>query len=517
MFSPYRAPSTSSQHRQAARTTIPSGITGSEIEQRKSRILSEPGNVEQHEEELVTPLCPMSSPHSPQKPRPTAPTSGRPALQNPSGQPGVESPKSSDYVPKSGQGRGEGGSTADGTAIKSSSGPSIGPKQHLKPPEAKVPQTFRMSGENIPSDTNNDGTQVNVRPPQAMQTGHQLYVPPGTGAQTDGQNPNLPPEEMKPSGSEPLVFGSHRLTPLAQLVNTPDGAGERQAHSTRRDESSDVGQVQHLSDTSTDNGSETGTEPPVACQSSNQETELPSAVDCSHAGEENPQASPQPQQGRHPNKAASGDSPSTMHPPRAGTNSSVRLSKKDQPSNQPSHKALVEPASWSQSKRWISSETKERKAFQRMMLNLQFMKADQSPFVPKTPAELTKFKISLAEAKRQKLAQEVSVLEEKNRQKELAKAAGTMSVAQPHVPLLHGRDMEDELSPVFAVHNCFNKQDTVEVNKRVEWPSLAELKEDGDRRAKCGRFLPLPRIKVTANQAREKEQAHAPNGDGAIL
>ncbi|KAL6895873.1 hypothetical protein HDV57DRAFT_29351 [Trichoderma longibrachiatum] len=206
-----------------------------------------------------------------------------------------------------------------------------------------------------------------------------------------------------------------------------------------------------------------------------------------------------------------------MHPPRAGTNSSARLSKKVQPSNQPSHKATVEPASWSQSKRWISSETKERKAFQRMMLNLQFMKADQSPFVPKTPAELTKFKISLAEAKRQKLAQEVSILEEKNRQNELAKAAGTISVSQPHVPLFHGRDMEDELSPVFAVRNCFNKQDTVEVNKRLEWPSLAELKEDGDRRAKCGRFLPLPRIKVTANQAREKQQAHAPNGDGAIL
>lgn len=67
----------------------------------------------------------------------------------------------------------------------------------------------------------------------------------------------------------------------------------------RRDESSDVGHDQHLSDTSTDNGSETGTEPPVACQSSSQEIELPSAVDCSHAGEENTQASPQPQQGRH--------------------------------------------------------------------------------------------------------------------------------------------------------------------------------------------------------------------------
>lgn len=153
-----------------------------------------------------------------------------------------------------------------------------------------------------------------------------------------------------------------------------------------------------------------------------------------------------------------------------------------------------------------------------MMMNLQFMKADQSPFVPKTPAELAKFKISLAEAKRQKLAQEVSILEEKNRQKELVKASGTISVSQPRMALFNGRDMGDELSPVFAVQNCFNKQDTVEVNKRAEWPSMAELKEDGDRRAKCGRILPLPRIKVIAlQQVREREQEHAPNGDGSIL
>ncbi|KAL7819766.1 hypothetical protein V8C26DRAFT_27492 [Trichoderma gracile] len=206
-----------------------------------------------------------------------------------------------------------------------------------------------------------------------------------------------------------------------------------------------------------------------------------------------------------------------MHRPRAVTNPSARYSRNAQGSDQLSHKAPVEPASWSQSKRWISSETKERKAFQKMMMNLQFMKADQSPFVPKSPAELTKFRISLAEAKRQKLAQEVSILEEKNRQKELAKASGTILVSQPHVALFNGRDMEDELSPVFAVQNCFNKQDTAEENKRVEWPSLAELKEDGDRRAKYGRFLPLPRIKVNALQLGEEEQAHAPNGDGSIL
>ncbi|KAL7819767.1 hypothetical protein V8C26DRAFT_27491 [Trichoderma gracile] len=61
-----------------------------------------------------------------------------------------------------------------------------------------------------------------------------LYSAPGTGAQPDGQNPNPHPEEMNSSGSGTLVFESHRLTPLAQVANKPDGAGEGQNHLTVR-------------------------------------------------------------------------------------------------------------------------------------------------------------------------------------------------------------------------------------------------------------------------------------------
>ena len=61
-----------------------------------------------------------------------------------------------------------------------------------------------------------------------------LYSAPGTGAQSDGQNPNPTQEEMKSSGSGPLVFGSHRLTPLAQMAKIPDGTGESQTHSMVR-------------------------------------------------------------------------------------------------------------------------------------------------------------------------------------------------------------------------------------------------------------------------------------------
>ncbi|KAJ4860490.1 hypothetical protein T069G_05478 [Trichoderma breve] len=200
------------------------------------------------------------------------------------------------------------------------------------------------------------------------------------------------------------------------------------------------------------------------------------------------------------------------------TKPAAKYSKKGPASDRPSqNQAPAEVASWSQSKRWLSSETKERRAFQKMMLNLQFMKADQSPFIPKTPAELTKFKISLAEARQQKLAHEVSILEAKTRQKELAKASGLAPVSKPQVTLFNGRDMGDRLSPVFAAQNCFNKQDIAKVNGRVEWPSLAELKEEGDRRTRYGRYLPLPRINAVAFKIPGGEQEHAYEADGTIL
>ncbi|KAL6892312.1 hypothetical protein GGI43DRAFT_386808 [Trichoderma evansii] len=208
----------------------------------------------------------------------------------------------------------------------------------------------------------------------------------------------------------------------------------------------------------------------------------------------------------------------TMQSSSVVTSPSSRFSRRSHVTDRPSKvQTSTEVASWSQSKRWVSSETKERRAFQKMILNLQFMKADHSPFIPKTPAELTKFKISLAEAKRQKLAKEVKILEEKSRNKELAKASGSKPVSQPQVLLFNGRQMEDKLSPVFAAQNCFNKEDTAKASQRVEWPSLAELKEEGDKRARFGRYLPLPRMNVVAPKILEREQESAYKADGSIL
>ncbi|KAM0258290.1 hypothetical protein ACHAQJ_003932 [Trichoderma viride] len=264
-------------------------------------------------------------------------------------------------------------------------------------------------------------------------------------------------------------------------------------------------------------------------QGASEETELPSAVNGPQAREENDQDE-RPQQDcqvllslqqRHSTSKQptqqSAQIP-TMQPHNAVTNPSARYSRKTQVSSKPTKiQTSTEVASWSQSKRWVSSETRERRAFQKMILNLQFMKADQSPFIPKSPAELTKFKISLADAKRQKLTEEVSILEEKTRKKDLAKASGSKPVSQPQVLLFNGREMEDKLSPVFAAQNCFNKEDTAEANHHVEWPSLAELKEEGDKRARFGRYLPLPRMNFVAPQILEREQESAYNADGSIL
>jgi hypothetical protein len=169
-----------------------------------------------------------------------------------------------------------------------------------------------------------------------------------------------------------------------------------------------------------------------------------------------------------------------------------------------------ESGAWSQSKSWTSFATKERQAFQKMMANLRYMSADQSPFVPQSPAELTAFKAALAESKTKKLGQEVQQrLAETN-----AKVAeGVEDKNKPMIELLGGKKFEDHLSPVFAALNCFNKVRTKPPNE-AEWPSLAELKEEGDKRAsRQGRCLPLPRMDLVASRFREwVDEAYSTDG-----
>ncbi|RGP79712.1 40s ribosomal s8 [Fusarium longipes] len=167
---------------------------------------------------------------------------------------------------------------------------------------------------------------------------------------------------------------------------------------------------------------------------------------------------------------------------------------------------------WSQSKSWTSFATKERQAFQRMMANLRYMSADQSPFVPQSPAELTAFKAALAESKTKKLGQKV---EQRLAKTNARVAEGVEDKNEPMMKLLGGRKFEDHLSPVFAAFNCFNKA-RMKPPYRAEWPSLAELKEEGDKRAsRQGRCLPLPRMDFIASRFLDwADEAY--NSDGSI-
>ncbi|KAF5629297.1 hypothetical protein F52700_7616 [Fusarium sp. NRRL 52700] len=171
-----------------------------------------------------------------------------------------------------------------------------------------------------------------------------------------------------------------------------------------------------------------------------------------------------------------------------------------------------ESGSWSQSKRWTSFATKERQAFQKMMANLRYMSADQSPFVPQSPVELTAFKANLAESKTRKLDQEVK---QRLARTNAGVDEGVASQVKPAVKLLHGKKFDDCLSPVFAASNCFSTSGN-QPPYDAGWPTLAELKEEGDKRSsRQGRCLPLPRLDFVS-RALSSEMSEACSSDGAV-
>ncbi|KAF4989970.1 hypothetical protein FDECE_14538 [Fusarium decemcellulare] len=173
-----------------------------------------------------------------------------------------------------------------------------------------------------------------------------------------------------------------------------------------------------------------------------------------------------------------------------------------------------ELGAWSQSKRWTSTATKERQAFQKMMANLRYMGADQSPFVPQNPAELTAFKAGIAESQKRRLTEEV----QRRVDRANARIADKSVIKQCQIlgELLGGKQFTDKLSPFFAAINCFNKDLPSDRLMRADWPTLAEFKEDGDKRAgRQGRCLPLPRVNIIAHRFANKP-AEAYNPDGTI-
>ncbi|WKT39647.1 hypothetical protein QSH57_001466 [Fusarium oxysporum f. sp. vasinfectum] len=171
-----------------------------------------------------------------------------------------------------------------------------------------------------------------------------------------------------------------------------------------------------------------------------------------------------------------------------------------------------ESGSWSQSKRWTSFATKERQAFQKTMANLRYMSADQSPFVPQSPVELTAFKANLAESKTRKLDQEVK---QRLARTNASVDEGVETQVKPMMKLLRGKKFKDCLSPVFAASNCFNTSRN-QPPYDAGWPTLTELKEEGDKRSsRQGRCLPLPRLDLVSRRL-SSEISEACSSDGAV-
>lgn len=103
----------------------------------------------------------------------------------------------------------------------------------------------------------------------------------------------------------------------------------------------------------------------------------------------------------------------------------------------------TESGSWSQSRRWVSQETKERMAFHKMKLNLHHIRADDSPFVPQSPAALAALRL---EGDKRRLAREVEKREGKSH-----KQRGNA------LRLFGGKTIGDRLSPVLAWDHCFTQ------------------------------------------------------------
>lgn len=122
---------------------------------------------------------------------------------------------------------------------------------------------------------------------------------------------------------------------------------------------------------------------------------------------------------------------------------------------------------WSQSTQWTSSGKKELATFQRIWLNLCFMGADQSPFIPKNVMDFATFRIQIAEDRKAALARRVAeLLSHIKKQSRPAKAEA----------LFYARTFNDDLSPFFAVTNCFCYKADLADLASASWPTVGELK-----------------------------------------
>ena len=149
------------------------------------------------------------------------------------------------------------------------------------------------------------------------------------------------------------------------------------------------------------------------------------------------------------------------------------------------------PTSHTNSKSWVAPKMAEQEKFAVVLENLTRMEfIPRSPFVPRTMNEWLAHRVALAEDTRKTEMRKLA-------DKEAAYGSGPGSGRVRIGPAFGGKQFHDNRSPVLAMETIWSPwYQPTEEHPQAMWPSLEEMKEEGDERntSGFGRFPALPRV-----------------------
>ncbi|PGH27273.1 hypothetical protein AJ80_00983 [Polytolypa hystricis UAMH7299] len=137
------------------------------------------------------------------------------------------------------------------------------------------------------------------------------------------------------------------------------------------------------------------------------------------------------------------------------------------------------------SKTWVSKETKEYEAWTKVRDSVVHI-SPLSPYIPKSFGEWIALKIAQKEAICSRIARRIAT------RNETRDHAAVIAVS----PALGVKELSDNLSLVLARETIWVPVERYPADRLLAaWPTIDELKHEGDDRSKSGysRFPPLPR------------------------
>ena len=157
---------------------------------------------------------------------------------------------------------------------------------------------------------------------------------------------------------------------------------------------------------------------------------------------------------------------------------------------------IVHPsASWTNSKTWVSEEARKRQEFARMQERARHMGTDRAPFMPQTFEQFLLLEVREQEAKIQEMRNKIKAKEETATEKHHGKEHGqTLQPMHQTEAQAFGNDTRAGVPAILGPPNSLNPND-LRAQYETEWPSLPQLKVEGDLRIQCGfpnRRLPAP-------------------------